>query len=290
MSTVLYTAVFGGYDSLWPLPGGLEGVCFTDDPALPEAKGWERRLVQLPQLHPRMAAKRFKLMPHAIFPEAERTLWVDANIQVRYAGAVGELLALAEGAGLAMFRHPAVADIQAELELSEPMPKYRGWDLAAQVDVYRREGFPFSWGLWLGGVLPRVRSDLVDTIFDHWWHECCRYGPQDQIAFPPVAWRLGFKPAEMPCEFPGPWFTYHEHTDTGAVPYDRGRPLAGVAVLLNAPPNTSVVGALHYLSAATGLEGDALAEWVMGERILLDELRRGCSADTVVQRFRQMPR
>jgi len=63
-----------------------------------------------------------------------------------------------------------------------------------------------------------------------------------------------------------------------------------VAVLLNAPPNTSVVGALHYLSAATGLEGDALAEWVMGERILLDELRRGCSADTVVQRFRQMPR
>ena len=287
MTTVLYTANYGNYDLLQALPDGLEGVCWTDDPDM-RAKGWEMRCVPLPELPPIMAAKRFKLMPHAVLPDADRTVWVDAAFKVKTADFVEEALSFAQPSGLGVFVHDMFSGIEEERQASRQMRKYDGYDLEGQCAAYRVEGLDANWGLWFFGVLARVRSAFLDSIFDAWWHECCRWGPQDQLSGTAVFHRYNFRPSEFPYQMPGPWLERNQHVSAlpGVMSYQADG-LVAAAKVCNAPPNTAVLVALRYIAAATGVEGERLGEYVMGLRPVLDILRRGASADAIVSVFRQ---
>lgn len=89
--TVVYTAIFGGYDTLKPpepQDQPCDFVCFTDD-QMPARVG-EWHVVHVPrdsQLHSRMRAKRFKLLSRRMCPDrhladvyAPRFRWVDRPI------------------------------------------------------------------------------------------------------------------------------------------------------------------------------------------------------------------
>jgi hypothetical protein len=212
-STVCYTAVFGHYDTLGPAPAipGIECVAFTDDPDLC-APGWDVRVIPAAGHHPRMAAKRFKLLPHVYLPDAERTVWVDGGHRISGSQAVEQALSHVGPAGIALHRHPGRDCIYDEALASLQFAKYDGQPICDQAAAYRRQKHPEHWGLWACGSIARVRSDALDAAMDDWWNENVLWSYQDQISFPVVMRRAGLRPAEFPYQqYASPWFSVGGH-------------------------------------------------------------------------------
>jgi O-antigen biosynthesis protein len=214
VSTVCYTALYGDYDRLRAAPDvtGVQFVAFTDDEDL-VSRGWEVRVVPAPaDEHPRMTAKRFKLLPHIVLPDAERTVWVDASHEICGPTAVLSALACLDETGIALHRHPVRDCIYVEAEHSLWMLKYKSQPISEQVERYRAEGHPEHWGLWACGSMARTRG-AIDAVMDDWWAENLAWSYQDQISFPVVMRRAGLRPAEFPhYQLSSPWFIVGGHT------------------------------------------------------------------------------
>lgn len=208
-----YTSIMGGFDPvLHPAPPvpGVEFVCFTDDPDL-TGDGWETRVVERPEQHPRMRAKWFKCHPHLAFPDADRTLWLDGSHRILSAAAVLEALDWAGETGIAAHHHPRGC-IYAEAKASMDFQKYQGLPVVEQAESYRAEGHPEGWGLWACGSLARARSDAMDAAMEDWWSECLAWTYQDQVSFPVVMRRASIRVTEFPhAQYCSPWFEILGH-------------------------------------------------------------------------------
>lgn len=215
MDVIVYSAIYGGYDpQLWPAPSlpGVEFVCFTDDPEL-TGDGWDVRVVERPEQHPRMRAKWFKIMTHLALPDAERTLWLDGSHKIIDAGGILRSLEHAERTGIAAHHHPRRC-IYAEAEASMQFEKYASLSPSTvdQAEQYRRQGYPASAGLWALGSIARVRSDRLDAAMDDWWRECVEWTYQDQVSFPVVMRRHGIEVGSFPYpQYGSPWFSIGGH-------------------------------------------------------------------------------
>lgn len=203
MRTAIYTAVFGGYDSLKPVLAqsvDADWICFTDgdvDPGL----GWKVQRA-VPRLgSPRLDAKYFKLLSHRVFPAGwtdharrvryDYVIWIDGSVRVQSPDFARYMIDQT-GDSWAMFRHPWRDCIYEEAEESAPMVKYRDQPVRAQAAAYRAEGFPAHGGLYAGTVIGRnIRWWEAAAINECWWVENAGWTIQDQISFPVVLWRLG---------------------------------------------------------------------------------------------------
>ena len=195
----IYTAIYGGYDSLGPQPelDGVDWVCFTDNTEL-EAKPWAMRVEPGRYRHPRLSAKWFKTNPHRAISEYRRTIWIDGNMRVTSPTFVGELLAILADRPLAIFPHPDRDDIFDEAKFSATMPKYDGLPVFEQVDYYRRQGFTRS-ELYACGVLVRDNVDRrMRRLDEAWMAECIRWTYQDQLSLPYLLWQHNVRPALIP--------------------------------------------------------------------------------------------
>lgn len=180
---VVYGAIFGGKDAYKPPPkGDYDVVLFTDDPKI-KAPG-HVRVVQVPLLgDPRRMSRRYKMLSHVFFPEAEYTLWMDGSIEARGVDirkTVGGYLANAD---LAAFRHPlrkctyeeALACIEFKLEDPDLIRR--------QVDHYRAQGLKPDIGLVETGVLFRRHTDKVREFNEAWHKELQTFSNRDQLSF-----------------------------------------------------------------------------------------------------------
>ena len=96
MRAVVYTAIFGGYDALKQPPPQDEPcdfICYTDGEMPSRVGAW--RIIHVKtdhKLHPRLQAKRFKILSHRIFPRVpylpflfrrrfDMSIWIDASLQ-----------------------------------------------------------------------------------------------------------------------------------------------------------------------------------------------------------------
>lgn len=217
MDAICYTAIYGGYDAeLWPAPSlpGVDFVCFTDDPGL-SGDGWIMMVEERPEAHPRMKAKWFKINPHRVFPDAERTLWVDGSHRLSPGFSPEPVIDYAEPTGIAAHAHVrSPRCIYAEAAGSMIFPKYSTLSPSPveQAASYRADGHPEGWGLWALGMIARVRSDQLDDAMDDWWRENLRWTYQDQVSFPVVMRRHGIKVGEFPYpQYGSPWFTISGH-------------------------------------------------------------------------------
>ncbi len=81
MRVALITACYGGYDPVRSIPpmGFDDAVCVTDVPD-GVGDGW-RIHVEPSSDHPRLAAKRPKMMPW-LFTDCDAAVWIDASFEV----------------------------------------------------------------------------------------------------------------------------------------------------------------------------------------------------------------
>lgn len=197
---VIYTAIYGGYDSLAPQPhmDGVDWVCFTDDAELGAAPPWKIRFEPGRYEHPRLSAKWFKTHPHRATAEYTRTIWIDGAIRVVSPTFVRELLEILGDRPLALFPHPDRNNISDEATESAKMRKYQGLPLFDQVEHYRRQGFTRS-ELYACGVLVRDNAYRpLRRLNEAWLAECLRWTYQDQLSLPYLLWRYNVLPALIP--------------------------------------------------------------------------------------------
>lgn len=206
----IITAIYDQYDTLKPAYAqniDAEWVLVTDDASLQsvsEIDGW--RVIYEPHIvHPNRAAKHPKMRPW-LYTDATSSVWIDASFRVVSATFAQDVLSYADP--IAQFVHPWRDCIYDEA-IASALPKYAGEPITAQVDHYRAEGHPASWGLWATGIIARHHTAHVVEFGDAWLDECYMWSFQDQLSHPYVLRKLSLRPNSLPgTHFHNPWLRY----------------------------------------------------------------------------------
>jgi O-antigen biosynthesis protein len=198
----IYTAIFGGYDSLRDQPAcpGVDYVCFTDDPQLNSSQ-WTVRLAPSRYQHPRMSAKWFKMLSHKALADFRYTIWIDGGIQLASNHFADAMLSALDGRGIALIRHPVRDNILEEAEFSVELPRYRDLPMLGQVAHYRSKGFKDDWGLYAGTIIVRDNAIRRIRCLNRLWMKAnLRWTYKDQLSLPYLLWKLDIEPAVISCD------------------------------------------------------------------------------------------
>lgn len=197
-SLVVYTIIFADYDELLPTfsSPGVDWICITDRPRECPS-GWSLLLV-----HPESGdivreARRYKILAHRLFSHYDFSIYLDGNMQL-----VADPRELVEKhlrhADLASLRHPERTCTYQEAE----MVKYLGLDdserIDAQMDRYRKSGFPPHHGLLETAVLIRRHSRPIADLNELWWREVSQGSRRDQLSLVYAAWQKKLSWQQIP--------------------------------------------------------------------------------------------
>ncbi len=205
MRTVIYTAIFGGYDRLREIPLEIQQeettedvswICFTDDPTL-RSNTWK---VQHCLMHIGsrvkhvgsrvMIAKEIKVLSHDLyFNYYDRSIWIDGSFSVH-----GPLWNWFDQIGtndIGLFRHTCRKCLYREIEACQQKDKDHPDVLEAAKLHYLELGHPPNWGLWMGGILLRQHNVNVESFNESWWNEIESGTSRDQISLPFVLRKTG---------------------------------------------------------------------------------------------------
>jgi len=217
MARLVYTAVFGGYDRVFPpvVPEpGIDHVLVTDDPTM-QAPGWRTLVIDSTVYGSSKAANlHYRALIHRMLPGYDVSLYVDGN--VRLIGRTSEVFDgfEASGATLGVFRHPLRDNIADEVEACISAGKGDAAMLRAEHQAYLAEGFTDDQGLIETTIiLKNHRSPDLDPAMALWWDMFSRFGTRDQISLPVVKARTGVNCVYHPFSFrdPNPWFGHYPH-------------------------------------------------------------------------------
>jgi hypothetical protein len=212
--TVVYTAIYGGYDELKPHPDHPDveqWLCYTDDESLVGTPGWDVVVTSARFKHPRMDAKWWKCHP----PEAvyyQSSIWIDGSMLIHdpdFFTTVIDLLGVDE---MVMFQHPVRTSIIDEARVSEQMTKYAGLPVVQQAHHYCNEWGWHDRELWASTSIGRRHTSTMLQFGAAWFSECEGWTYQDQISLPPLLERYGIVPAALPHNlWKNPWFGLRGH-------------------------------------------------------------------------------
>lgn len=209
MTTVaLYSSIYGGYDQPKPLPSGISGTLFTDDPDIC-APGWRIEvdpLLEIPT--PMLRAKYWKTHPFLANPETDVALWVDGSMSLRRNDFVDLCLGALGHDELSLMRHPERNCILEEATFAARLPRYFEESLVDYANSYLNTGHPIGWGLFALGTFAVRRTPHTELLFQNWWGSCITQTYMDQITFPPL---LRTSPVSWNTNIP--WWTWWDYTD-----------------------------------------------------------------------------
>lgn len=194
---VVYTAIFGGFDEPKPVrkPNpSFDYILFTDDPSITNVEGWDKIIHVKPDesIHPRLQAKRIKILPHKYLPSHYTTsLWIDGSYEI-----INNIAQICDGycdSHLAIAIHPQWRnDIYEE---AETIMKY-GFDtwenMRPQLDRYAAEGFNGKFRKYIyqcGVILRKHHEPLTIKIMESWMEEIEGGSIRDQLSLPYVLWK-----------------------------------------------------------------------------------------------------
>lgn len=223
MKLLVYTAVFGGYDRVFPPmrpEAGIDYVVVTDDPAL-SVPGWRTRVIAAGAQGAKTANLQFKALMHRELPGYDASLYIDGN--VRLLGRTSEVFDrfLATGAALGVYRHPLRDTVAAEVEACIAAGKADAGKLRAELADYRAEGFADDQGLIEATILLKNHNaPELDPAMGLWRDLFQRYQTRDQVSLPVVLWKTG-----LPCAYhdgsfrdPNAYFGLYPHRGAAHVP------------------------------------------------------------------------
>ena len=130
----------------------------------------------------RMNAKVFKVLPH-LYLDDEYTIWIDGNLHLKVSEE--ELLQLAEGHDVTVFRHPYRSSVYEEAEECKKIGLDDADVIDQQMQRYMSEGF-VSKDLACCFLIIRKNTPEVNRLNEQWWAEICRGSSRDQLSFPYV--------------------------------------------------------------------------------------------------------
>ena len=219
--TVLYACTNLAYDQIFTpvaMTPGVDFILFADrKPRF--VRGWQWRPLppQAAGLSAAMANRHAKFFPHLIFPEAEISVYVDANTLM-----LADLTPLiaefrASGADIGLFPHKQRFDIWEEFEFARKVGKVPPEDAAkgeAQLAFYRAEGLPEDHLLTENAIIFRRHGNPeLARAMDLWWGQMQTFTRRDQLSLPYVLLKsdLKVKLWDWNYKFENPYFRRYLH-------------------------------------------------------------------------------
>lgn len=197
--TVVYTCIFGGYDSLKePLYVSpyCDYVAITDS-EIPGGSVWERlpadSIQEISGLSPRMQARYIKTHPHLLFPGYRNSVFVDGSVLI-----VADMMPLFDqigGAFLGVHTHPDRKNIYDEGKMVIALRRSEEGLVRRQMDAYRAAGFREEFLYETKILVRRHQEDACVTLMERWWSELVQYSERDQLSLPYVVWKENARPS-----------------------------------------------------------------------------------------------
>jgi hypothetical protein len=221
MRTVLYACTNLAYDQIFtpvaPTPG-VDFVLFSDRrPRFVRGWQWRPLPAETAGLTPVMVNRFAKFFPHRIFPEAECSIYVDANTLM-----LADLTPLIEefrlsGADIGLFPHKQRFDIFEEFDFAArvgKIPKEDAEKGRAQLARYRAEGLPADHLFTENAIIFRRHGKpALAAAMDLWWEQMTAYTKRDQLSLPYVLYKsnLRVKLWDWNYKFANPYFRRYQH-------------------------------------------------------------------------------
>lgn len=187
---IVFTAILGSSDSLKPAPVGADRcVCFVDDLSrYPDTNGWELRERPLAGAEPRRMAWHLRCVPHLLFEDYTRVVWIDASFTLTD---LPRLLRDAWDAPVSALRHHTRASCYEEGQQLVKVGQARAQDVQPQLDAYRCVGYQPSF-LSISCIIVRDRSETARKFNDTWASEIDTHlGDNTQLSLDYSAWLHG---------------------------------------------------------------------------------------------------
>lgn len=210
---VVLTSITGGKDKLIEnqKTRGAKFVAFTDDQE--KSKTWEIRPAVNIYKDRRRNCKPPKLQPH-LYVDAEVSIWIDANVRLKVSPAKLIKEWLLPEDDIIVFFHSTRDCLYKEAEVEAALGKAEPSVIKAELEQYRKEGYPEHYGLVETNMIIRRHNDKVRDFNNLWAGQVNRYAQRDQKTFCYTAWKTG-----LPIKYLSenirehPYFDYVSHLD-----------------------------------------------------------------------------
>lgn len=219
---VVYTALFGDYDSLIdPHMGNTnvdyDFICFTDQPEL-SSEVWDIRVVQDNDLPPNLLNRRYKMLPHIYLKDYKSSLYIDSNIGIK--DNLSELFTrLSEKNPIFIPNHPFRCCLYEELDECERSGQISSELKNRVIEKYLAEGMPKSNGLTENGIILRLHHhQRIVAFMNEWYDLVLNFCPRDQVTLPYLSWKMGvvINILEEGIRHPNNYFYFRPHNNTGS--------------------------------------------------------------------------
>jgi len=198
---VVYTVSLGRYDYLFPVPPQgratrIRWVLLSDRRPLLR-RGWEWRPLP-PEVPGGSATERnryAKFFPHKLFPQADISIYIDANVALKRPPLPEIESFAASGAAIGLGHVQERRTIQEELAFCRGAGRFDAAHVARmndQVAAYTARGLPETHRLYAGRVIFRDhRHPGLAPAMDLWWREFLAHSRRDQLSLPWVLHETG---------------------------------------------------------------------------------------------------
>jgi len=194
---VVYTAIFGNYDTLRDQPRNPRVVyrCYGDIPQ--PSSTWKFVAQKRKQPTIQLDARLYKIISQHIVTDCWYSIWLDAN-NMLWDDPVRICEKWLANADIALFKHPHRSCVYEELKACIRYKKDDPQIMHKQVERYAAEGYPKNNGLYSTGFIARRNTPKVKKFNELWWGEVKTSSHRDQLSFPYVAWKTGIKVQGLP--------------------------------------------------------------------------------------------
>lgn len=196
---VIYTCITGRYDELLDhtyIDPRWEYVCYTDDLTLKNTNFlWQIKPLVFNELDHIRNQRWHKLHPHILFSKYQRSVWVDAHINILKKDIFDDIdRAINEKYKVSMAPHPVRNCIYDEFLACIELGKDNKNVMKKQLQLIKEDGFPEKQGLFEGGIIYREHHDKqVISLMNDWWWFIRNYSRRDQLSLTYVLWKHNMK-------------------------------------------------------------------------------------------------
>ena len=194
---VIYTCITGKYDNIpWHsyINFDYDYVCFTDETEFLKCKNigiWKIRPLVYTKLSNVKNSRWHKMHPHILFPDYNKSIWVDGNINIK-TNYLFQIVEKSDGRKLKIPVHFVRNCIFEEIELVLKL-KIEKKDITNKIaEILKNEKFPRHYGLNETNIIYREHKDkLVIEIMESWWEMLELYSHRDQLSLSYILWKKG---------------------------------------------------------------------------------------------------
>ncbi len=189
----------GGYDEIrQPLviDDRFDYILFTDVSKMNHDGIWSIRNINFDISDKQLLSRYPKINPISQLNEYEYSVYMDANVQIVSAKFYERIMQLVlQDVELAGVKHQHRNCLYEEgFRILISFPNINRWKLLSQMASFKKEGFPYNYGMYEANVIFRShKSSRVSSLCQSWWNIYKNAVRRDQLCYSYVLWKFGFK-------------------------------------------------------------------------------------------------